>query len=171
MVVSYLFKIDDILLVVCLLVALSSSIYFRGVNSLVLVSLIVGCSDLVMNLVRTPLWDVVSNEVIQKDYRLISWYGVWVLFNLVTALAIHLSHVRLKQAPSFVSIAISTLLFSLSCIQIMGLVDAIWIKSTLVNDIYQFGIPALNTCMAVVILVSLFQWIRYDRFSRRNSVS
>lgn len=164
--VDLLFTVDGYVKWMYLLVLLASLYFYRAANSFVIASLIITATEFIMYFARGTFLKFA--QTFEHDYAVAIWALGWMVFDFLVILSIRLTHVRLKLNTSKAAYFVTTSLLALMVLQFIRYVDDQVLTTTFIPDIYRFGIPSINICIALVlsyILVS--ECLRDSGFYRR----
>lgn len=142
---------------------------WRDWRSFNLVALVLVSSEFLMNALRPHLWAFVGTLTLSE--AVIVWCSTWSLCYLLSIWLIHFSHSRFKVAMGREATVISISMLSLIALQVIRYVDAIYLETSFISDIYRWGIPSINLSMGGYMLYSFFNEVRNDRRIRVSSSS
>lgn len=153
MILEYLFFIDDFLPFFYSTVFMVCLWSFKRITSLALTAILLLVGEVFMNLLRDPLHALVNGSV-SKEWGVILWTGTWVLSYLLIITIFSVMHNRLNIIKCRDTQVIIWMIIAASGLQILRYLSSITVQSELIGQVYQYGIPALNYCMGLFLLMA-----------------
>ena len=160
---NFLTSIDNSLIYLYSLMLLASIYVFRRFSSATLSSLVIIFSELVMNPIRGPLLEFVTE--IGRPHSLMIWFGTWITANAVIIAILHFTHKWLKLGAGRYYKTVGVGFSALMLMQVIGYFDEMYIQSALLDAVYRFGIPSINIGMAIAMVVNIFVETKHVRDS------
>lgn len=165
--IEFLVVIGNSLKYFYLLALLAGILYWRGLTTFNLVTLVLFVSEVAMNLLRDPLWAFVGS--LEFNEAVIVWCLTWSLCYFLAILLMHFLHSRLRVAMGREATVIGFSMLSLVVLQILRYVEALYFDSWLITELYRWGIPSINVSMGGYLLFTFLREVRNDRSIRANS--
>lgn len=151
MIIDYLFKLDDFLSILYSIVLLLSIGYFKRITALTLAAILLLVAEVFMHFMRDPL--LAFARSLEQGWTEITWYGTWLLTNLIIIYLFHKMHQTLYITKTKHTNAIIWMIIAASALQVMRFLNSISFNYELVTTVYKFGIPTLNYCMGFYLLI------------------
>lgn len=108
-----------------------------------------------MKEVNDPLIAYAFDESVNHLIRKTVWYGTWILIDIVFVAAIFIAHLKLSLNTGR-AYKIACLFYCvMATLQFMGYVDSIYLQSTIIDILYTWLIPAINTVLGIYLLIEL----------------
>ncbi len=123
-------------------------------SSITVTLLVLFLSKGMVSLVRPDLMVLASNNGLFYKF---TWYGSWMLVNIVCLLLIFKFHSINNIRASNVAIVVSMAYVALTCIQAIDFIDRASFDSGFFATVYQLSIPTINIGLIPLIC---YYWLR-----------
>lgn len=166
---EFLVLIDDNLMYLYLPLLAASLVYFGRINSFIVSITLLCVLGFFSREVRGPLWDWVLT--LQGNHQFIAWFGAWFVIDNLFMPVLFYIHWKLKlPVGRAADMLVKSILFKCTMHTIIY-TNMIWLKYTAIQQFYQFGIPAINIGMGLMLIYFLLLEVKHARanLSHRNA--
>lgn len=145
-------EIGDCMPFIYSLIAIISLRFFRRYSSLLITVLVLDIGQFSMNVIRDPLWAIVSQP--EETRGALIWSGTWICCNGALVWLLHKIHIWCSIAKSRIAHQASYVLAFMSILQTLKFADSLFLQMPAVMLMYQVAIPTVNIGLALYIFVA-----------------